>query len=221
MRLSFRGLVSRRGSFGNIAEEIIQGTHVSRREQVWVSIQRLGNKYGMDDGHARHVADLAGRIFDQTHQLHNLEPEHRLLLEAAAYLHDVGHFISTIDHDKHGYYILTANPLIGLTDAQQAIVANMVRFHRRQPPSIEEPGFRILPQKDRLVVIKLLSILRIADGLDTNRSGRVKEISMKSEKAAWELHISGEGDLLLEKWTADKRKNLFCELFGVTLEIKD
>ncbi|MGB8213383.1 MAG: Ppx/GppA phosphatase family protein [Anaerolineales bacterium] len=209
------------GVLWDLAEEIIQGTHVSRREQVWVSIQRLGNKYGMDDGHARHVADLAGRIFDQTHQLHNLEPEHRLLLEAAAYLHDVGHFISTIDHDKHGYYILTANPLIGLTDAQQAIVANMVRFHRRQPPSIEEPGFRILPQKDRLVVIKLLSILRIADGLDTNRSGRVKEISMKSEKAAWELHISGEGDLLLEKWTADKRKNLFCELFGVTLEIKD
>jgi hypothetical protein len=43
---------------------------------------------------------------------------------------------------------------------------------------------------------------------------------MKNERAAWELDLSGESDLLLEKWTADKRKNLFCELFGVTLEIK-
>jgi exopolyphosphatase / guanosine-5'-triphosphate,3'-diphosphate pyrophosphatase len=209
------------GLLWDLAEEITQGRHPSRREQVWVSIQRLGSKYGMDEGHARHVVELAGRIFDQTCSLHNLEPEHRLLLEAAAYLHDVGHFISTIDHDKHGHYILTANPLIGLTDAQQAIVANLVRFHRRQLPNLEETAFRILPQKDRLVVIKILAILRIADGLDTNRSGRVKDVSLKSERAAWELELIGDDDLLLEKWTADKRKSLFCELFGVTLEIKD
>jgi exopolyphosphatase/guanosine-5'-triphosphate,3'-diphosphate pyrophosphatase len=101
------------------------------------------------------------------------------------------------------------------------MVASMVRFHRRQQPSLEDPTFRLLQQKDRLVVMKLLSILRIADGLDTNRSGRVKKVNLKNERAAWELDLSGEGDLLLEKWTADKRKSLFCELFGVTLEIKD
>ncbi len=208
------------GLLWDLAEEITRGTHPSRCEQVWVSIQRLARKYAMDEGHARHVADLAGRIFDQTHSLHNLEPEYRLLLEAAAYLHDIGHFISTIDHDKHGYYILTANPIIGLTEAQQAIVANMARFHRRQSPSLEDASYRILPQKDRLVVIKLLSLLRIADGLDTSRSGRVQDVTLKGENAAWEMQLHGEGDLLLEKWAADKRKGLFCEMFGVTLELK-
>jgi exopolyphosphatase/guanosine-5'-triphosphate,3'-diphosphate pyrophosphatase len=208
------------GVLWDLAEEINPGPHLSRHDQVWVSIQRLGSKYGMDEGHSRHVAELAASIFDQTRPLHALAPDHRLLLEAAAYLHDIGHFISTIDHDKHGYYILTANPLIGLTDVQQAMVATIVRFHRRQQPSLEDPAFRFLQQKDRLVVMKLLSILRVADGLDTNRSGRVKEVKMKNERAAWELDLSGESDLLLEKWTADKRKNLFCELFGVTLEIK-
>jgi len=208
------------GVLWDMSEEIIPGTHLSRHDQVWASIQHLGKKYGMDEGHARHVAELAGSIFDQTRQLHILAPDQRLLLEAAAYLHDIGHFISTIDHDKHGFYILTANPLIGLTDTQQVMVASMVRFHRRQQPSLEDPAFRLLQQKDRLVVMKLLSILRIADGLDTNRSGRVKEVCLKNERAAWELHLSGDGDLLLERWTADKRKSLFCELFGVTLEFK-
>ena len=209
------------GVLWDLAEQATPGTQLSRREQIWVSIQRLGKKYEIDEAHARHVAELAGSIFDQTRQLHILAPEYRLLLEAAAYLHDIGHFISTIDHDKHGYYILTANPLIGLTDTQQAMLATMARFHRRQQPSLEDPAFRLLQQKDRLVVMKLLSILRIADGLDTNRSGRVKKVSLKNERAAWELDLSGEGDLLLEKWTADKRKSLFCDLFGVTLEIKD
>jgi exopolyphosphatase/guanosine-5'-triphosphate,3'-diphosphate pyrophosphatase len=175
----------------------------------------------MDESHSRHVAELAASIFDQTRQLHVLAPEQRLVLEAAAYLHDIGHFISTIDHDKHGFYILTANPLIGLTDTQQSMVATMVRFHRRQQPSLEDPAFRLLQQKERLVVMKLLSILRIADGLDSNRSGRVKKITLSNERAAWEMDLQGDGDLLLEKWTADKRKSLFCELFGVTLEIKD
>ena len=221
LEISIPSVSLKEGVLWDLVEQTTQGTHLSRHDQVWVSIQRLGSKYGMDEGHSRHVAELAGSIFDQTQPLHALEPEYRLLLEAAAYLHDIGHFISTIDHDRHGYYILTANPLIGLTDMQQAIVANMVRFHRRQSPSLEEPSFRILPQKDRLVVMKLLSILRIADGLDTNRSGRVKNISLKNAYSAWELNLSGEGDLLLEKWTADKRKSLFCELFGVTLEIKD
>ncbi len=209
------------GVLWDLAEQITPGTRLSRHDQVWVSIQRLGSKYGMDEGHARHVAELASSIFDQTRMLHALGPEQRLMLEAAAYLHDIGHFISTIDHDKHGYYILTANPMIGLTDEQQSMVASLVRYHRRQQPSLEDPSFRLLQQKDRLVVMKLLSILRIADGLDTNRSGRIREISLTNERSAWEMDLKGEGDLLLEKWTADKRKSLFCELFGVTLEIKE
>ena len=219
--ISVPGVSLKEGVLWDLAEEFTQRAQLSRHDQVWVSIQRLGNKYATDEAHSSHVADLAGQIFDQTHTLHNLGFEYRLLLEAGAYLHDVGHFISTIDHDQHGYYILTANPLIGLTDSQQAIVANLVRFHRRQPPNLEEPAFRVLPQKDRLVVLKLLSFLRIADGLDTNRSGRVKLVSLKNEHSAWEMDLSGDCDLLLEKWTADKRKGLFCELFGVTLKIND
>jgi len=48
-----------------------------------------------------------------------------------------------------------------------------------------------------------------------------QEIGLTNERSAWEMDLKGEGDLLLEKWTADKRKSLFCELFGVTLEIKE
>ena len=209
------------GLLADLVEQIMHGANPARREQVWVSIQRLGSKYEIDEVHARHVAELACRIFEQTYPLHNLEPEYQQLLEAAAYLHDIGHFIGTIDHEKHGYYILTANPIIGLSDAQQAIIANLVRSHRRQLPSSEEIPFHTFSQKEHLVVIKLLSILRIADGLDTSRSGRVKDVCLKSKNGAWELELIGEDNLLLEKWTTEKRKNLFCELFGVTLKIKD
>ena len=80
------------------------------------------------------TAKLAKQLFDQTRALHNLGDEDRLLLEVAALLHDIGHFINTIDHDKHGYYILKANRLIGLNDHQQEMVASLVRYHRKSFP---------------------------------------------------------------------------------------
>ncbi len=54
--------------------------------------------------------------------------------KSAALLHDIGHFINTIDHDKHGYYILKANRLIGLNEHQQEMVASLVRYHRKAFP---------------------------------------------------------------------------------------
>ena len=116
--------------------KLAQGT--PRRQQVWESALRLGQKYQFDADHARLTAQLAGHLFDVSTELHNLGQDERLLLEVSALLHDIGHFINTIDHDKHGYYIIKANPLIGLNEHQQEIVANLVRYHRASFPSPED-----------------------------------------------------------------------------------
>jgi exopolyphosphatase/guanosine-5'-triphosphate,3'-diphosphate pyrophosphatase len=94
-----------------------------------------------------------------------------LLLEVAALLHDIGHFINTIDHDQHGYYLLKRKQLVGLTEGEQEIVANIVRYHRRYLPSVLDENFKVLSQKDRLVVTELCAILRLADALDTSHTG--------------------------------------------------
>ena len=40
------------------------------------------------------------------------------LLEAAAYLHDVGHFVSSVGHHKHSYYVVSNSDMPGFTDAR-------------------------------------------------------------------------------------------------------
>jgi exopolyphosphatase/guanosine-5'-triphosphate,3'-diphosphate pyrophosphatase len=192
---------------------------VSPREQAWTSAMRLGNKYQFDAEHARHVAYHAGRLFDQTSALHNLDEQNKLFLEIGALLHDIGYFINTVDHNKHGYYILKASPLIGLFETQQNIVANIMLYHRKATPSIEDAGFRSLSPKDRLVVMKLSALMRLADGLDVSHTGRVKDIQLEKQKNIWNLKLQGEGDLMLEKWALEKRQRLFQDVFGVKLEI--
>jgi exopolyphosphatase/guanosine-5'-triphosphate,3'-diphosphate pyrophosphatase len=84
---------------------------------------------------------------------------------------------------------------------------------------MEEEEFKSLPQKDRLTIFKLSALLRIADSLDINHTGKVKDVTLKETKSGWRMTISGENDLMLVKWALDKRKSHFKEVFGVNLEM--
>ena len=201
-----------------MAEKLERGPRMPRRQQVWESAMRLGKKYQFDAVHANLTAKLAKQLFDQSLPLHNLGDEERLMLEVSTLLHDIGHFISAIDHDKHGYYILKANPLIGLDENQQDLVANLVRYHR---PSGDESSFKTLPQKDRMTVSKLSALIRLADGMDVSHTNHVSNAFLTEKKKSWQLSLQGKGDLMLEKWALDKRRALFEEIFGVQLEIMD
>jgi exopolyphosphatase/guanosine-5'-triphosphate,3'-diphosphate pyrophosphatase len=204
-----------------LADQLRTGPHAPRHEQVWESAMQLGRKYRIDVDHAARIANLAGQLFDQSHSLHDLGEEERLLLEVASLLHDIGHFINTIDHDRHGYYILKANPLIGLNDHQQEIVANLVRYHRRSMPASDDPNFKSLPPRDRIKVTKLSALLRLADGMDVSHAGHVLSASLQEGKKGWSLRLRGKGDLMIEKWALDKRRGMFEETFGVPLQILD
>ena len=209
------------GVLWDMAYGLQENVHIPPREQVWTSALRLGEKYQFDAEHAKIVAHHAASLFDQSHALHNLDEESKLLLEVAALLHDIGHFINTVDHNKHGYYILKANPLIGLSENRQNIVANIIQYHRKSTPSLQDDGYRSLTPRDRLIVIELSALIRLADGLDVSHTGRVKDIQLEEQKNIWKLRLQGNGDLMLERWALEKRQSLFQNVFGVKLKIME
>ena len=66
---------------------------------------------------------------------------------------------------------------------------------------------------------RLSALLRIADSLDINHAGKVKDVTLKETKSGWRMTISGENDLMLVNWAREKRKSHFKEVFGVNLEM--
>ena len=205
----------------DIVQELYDQKARLHRDQVLASALQIGRKYAFDEPHAMGVARFALQLFDETQQLHHLDDESRLLLEVAAMLHDIGHFISPTEHHKHSLYLLTATPLIGLSKPQRAVVANVARYHRKSAPSLQHESFKILPAKDRVVVSKLAALLRLADALDTEHGGKVSDIDVAYERPQLMLRLHGEGDLLLEKWGLAKRTPIFEEVFGVKVAIAD
>ncbi len=105
------------------------------RRQIVASAQALGKRFHYDEAHAHNVASLSVRLFDSTAEEHGMKRHERLLLETAAFLHDIGTYIRSSGHHRHGEYIVSNSEIFGLNRSDINIISNVVRYHRRTPPS--------------------------------------------------------------------------------------
>ncbi|MGO9643126.1 MAG: HD domain-containing protein [Candidatus Bathyarchaeia archaeon] len=190
------------------------------RAQVITSAHLLGRKYDYEQQHAGTVARFALDLFDSTMKLHKLGNDERLLLEVAALLHDVGYYISVTNHHKHSYYIINSSPLIGLDGIQKALIANVVRYHRKSIPKANHREFYELTPKQRRIVLKLAAILRLAEALDREHVNRVKNIRVNKIGNKFRIFLEGEGDMLLEKWALSHGCQLFEKTFKKKVQIE-
>lgn len=190
-------------------------------DQVRASAEALAAKYHVDTAHAHHVADLAVRIFRALENEHHLDRRFELLLEIAARLHEVGSFISSRSHHKHSLYIIQHSDLFGLTREDIAIVALIARYHRRAHPARTHPDFMALSREDRLTVSKLAAILRVADALDRNHLQQIKDVSFLREPGRFVIAVRDVEDLTLERLALKEKGELFREVFGMPVELRE
>ncbi|WKB37145.1 hypothetical protein QS257_10885 [Terrilactibacillus sp. S3-3] len=78
-------------------------------------------------------------------------------------------------HYIHSYYIIQSSEIIGISDEERDIVANVARYHSSEVPSKDWGHFNQLPAVSRLVVAKLAALLRIADALDDSHQQKVEK----------------------------------------------
>lgn len=186
-----------------------------RRERL-AALLRFGERFQVDGAHARNVANLALRLFDQLAGLHRLAPGDRDLLEAAALLHGVGRSVSYVAMHRHSYYIIRNAELTGFTQDEIALIANVARYHRRGEPSPRHENFAPLSAEERNTVRWLAAILRVADGLDRHGDGRVRDVavSLRDGEIGLALAASGATDLDLEVWASGRKAGLLGEMVG-------
>ncbi len=185
------------------------------RRQVLASAASLGRRYKFDEAHARNVTALALAIFDALHGEYGLDRHERLLLEASAMLHDIGTFIRASGHHKHGEYIVQNSVVFGLNRSDLTVVANVVRYHRRNPPAPSHLNFIALPREDRMLVMKLAAILRVADSLDRSHSGRVHDLSFERSGERFVMRGADRVDLTLERMSLAEKGDMFEDVFGL------
>lgn len=180
------------------------------------SVMHIADNFRIDKEHSKQVTKLALNIFDCTKSIHKLNNTERELLEAAAILHEVGCFVSHSQHHRHSYYIIRNAEMLGFTENEKEIIANVARYHRKSHPKAKHTDYSKLNQEDQLVIKKLSAILRIADGLDRSHKSTIEEINcyINAKKIIFKIKSNSE-NIDLEIWGAQSKKQLFEEVFSL------
>jgi len=190
------------------------------------NVLKTAQKYQVDLEHSERVADFATSLFDQTQGLlHTWGAEERILLWAAAILHNSGHYVAHSAHHKHSYYLIRNGELLGYTETEIEVIANLARYHRRNPPKKKHENYRNLPsKKHRQMVNQLSALLRLAVALDRRQIGAIRQLRCEYRPDAQELHLQlqasqPDDDCALELWSLDYKKGVFEAEYGVKLVV--
>ncbi|NUN63699.1 Ppx/GppA family phosphatase [Pseudanabaena biceps] len=190
------------------------------------SILKLADKYGINVNYAKQVADHALSLFDQTKGIfHEWGDDERHLLWAAAMLHNSGHHVSHEAHHKHSYYLIRNGELLGYTESEIEIIANLARYHRKSEPKKKHDNFqRLANDRHKLFVRQASNFLRLATALDRRQIGAIASIRVvcnpRTRSCTLQLIPQQPHDpCILELWNLDYKKLPFESQFNVTLSV--
>jgi len=193
----------------NVGAELSRLSREQRRE-----VEELGHRYGVSRDHARKVANIAHLLFTALQPLHNLPPSAGKLLEAAAYLIDVGHYVSDSGHHKHSYYVVSNSDMAGFTQRERMLAACLCRYHRKSLPSPMHSQYQALPADDRRLLLYLIPLLRLADNLNRSRQQRIRGIECRLRDGHVVLEVASSHDIDLEQWGAERAGEAFLQVYN-------
>ncbi|MGD9030826.1 MAG: CHAD domain-containing protein, partial [Anaerolineae bacterium] len=186
-------------------------------------LDALFDRYQVDRGHARAVADHALALFEHLDAFHGLPPERRSLLEMAALVHNIG---LSSDPDRHhtvGRDILLSHPPEGLDDQERLTVALTTFLHRKRLTSrkVEKKAskrvFADLVEGAREEALVLAALVRLADGLDYSQTGtsEIGHVRMAGNRAEIEVTGPYAG---IDARRAEEKSDLWDLLSGMRLQ---
>jgi exopolyphosphatase / guanosine-5'-triphosphate,3'-diphosphate pyrophosphatase len=184
-------------------------------------VEETAEHFGVALRHARKVARLANELFLGFQHAHRLPAHYGRLLEAAAYLHDTGHYVSDTRHHKHSYYLVANSDLPGFTLNEREIIANLCRYHRKALPAPEHENLQLLDVEDQRAVAYLIPLLRMADSLDRSHGQRIRSVECRQRDSDFliTLNVPPDTDIDLEVWAAERLTEIFRQVYNKPVAI--
>jgi CHAD domain-containing protein len=152
-----------------------------------------------DIAHSALVNQLSLALYDGLSQCGIFKPtaHHRHVLQAAAWLHEVGrskdgHHQRDKGHRKHGQrLVIKLHPPLGWSEQDMRWLAALVRFHGGGLPSRGDSAFVGLDPKQRAELLRLMGVLRLANSFDEAHNGTVRDLTVVRKDGAVMLSCQG------------------------------
>ncbi len=141
---------------GMMCEAVVTTQKISLHED---SVRQLGLRFGVDESQAVRVEATATRLFEACLSGWSGLAPYAALLVWAARLHEIGAHISRRHYHRHGAYIVKHAEMPGFAEEQQALLALLIRGHRRSLPGLAFQAYEPEMAED---LKRLTALLRIA-----------------------------------------------------------
>lgn len=123
------------------------------------SVAALMQRYGIDHTQAQRVERTAQQMFDQVAADWQLDEDTRWMLAWASRLHETGLMIAHNQYHVHGAYVLEHSDIAGFSRQEQAMLAALVRSHRR---TVARGTFAAIPDRLLAQTRRSAALLRLA-----------------------------------------------------------
>lgn len=188
--------------------------------QIIASSIAIGRKYSFNENHAKYVSKLALKIYDSLAGEMGVSIDSRLNLNVACLLHDIGIYVSENDHDMHSHYLITNSSIFGLDKRNLNIIALISRYHRNTISIEDDKDYTILPREDRMQIVKLSAILRIANAVDRSQTQHTGDVGVFLVENTLSLVLNTFRDINLEKKAVAEASDLFETVFGYNVILR-
>jgi exopolyphosphatase / guanosine-5'-triphosphate,3'-diphosphate pyrophosphatase len=204
----------REGILYELADEYFGVREVVDSEESLVdAARRLGENYHYDHVHCSKVAEDCALLFDQLRPLHGLPERLRGVLRAAAIVHDIGAHVERVNHHRHGSWLIRHSNMPGVSEDDQAIIALIVRYHRRRPPSDSDKSLSHLSIEVRERVRRLVALHRVADCIDREHRSRITSLKCTLKREGVEITGKSNSSCVEEMNALPGSAKLFESIF--------
>jgi exopolyphosphatase / guanosine-5'-triphosphate,3'-diphosphate pyrophosphatase len=181
----------------------------------------FARKLGTNLPHSEQVSRIALSLFDQLRPLHEMGPDLRLVLEVAALLHDVGHFVNRKSHHRHGEYLIRNSDIPGLQGWRQEMAAALVRYHNcKSEPELDHASYAALDGQHRRQTRMLSALLRIAEKLESEHAEGIQGVDVQIAGRRAIFVVRASDGMRLDIAGLERKSGLFEREFQLKPEFR-
>jgi exopolyphosphatase/guanosine-5'-triphosphate,3'-diphosphate pyrophosphatase len=195
--------------------------HRTMEAERWEGVLEVCRRYGVDPRKAEPEREHCVQLFDQLQSVHQLPPEYKLWLQAAAMMQEVGKFMNHQGHHRHAQYIIANSEIFGFSPVQRAIVAAIARYLGKSRPEAMDRPMRGIPVEEHVHVQRAVVLLRMAQALNQDRATAAVKVRthVYPKRVVLDL-LPVRGGAELEQWSLKKESGYFREVFGRELLVE-
>ena len=185
-------------------------------DDIIASAKNTAKRYQCSKSHIKIMEDIALKIFDRMKKIHGLGKRERLLLQIAVILHGCGKYISLSDPAECSYRIIMATEIIGLSQVEREIIANIVKFNTMEFSYYEGMNEHTsLSREEYLVIAKLTAILRITNAMDRSHLQKFENVKVILKDQELVIQVDSQEDITLERGLFPEKAAFFEEVYSI------